>query len=177
MLPGGNQSRVLASFSQVNSVAIMAIQAAVVLLRNKNLTGMVRPKPCCHVQVLLREDICRIAECRQRIMFRLIVTDRSSLAPSRMAMLGESMHARPDGVADHRPSIASAVGIGASHDFDIDRSVMRLLVAARLAMSVGLAFKRVAFKWFAFKSCVAALRRLSRHAKRRYPFGGFGDRF
>jgi hypothetical protein len=109
-------------------------------------------------------------------MIRLIVMGRSSLAPSRMAMLGESMHPRPDGVAD-RPSIASAVGIGASHDFDIDRSVMRLLVAARLAMSVGLAFKRVAFKWFAFKSCVAALQRPSRHAERRYPFGGFGDRF
>jgi hypothetical protein len=110
-------------------------------------------------------------------MIRLIVMGRSSLAPSRMAMLGESMHPRPDGVADHRASIASAVGIGASHDFGIDRSVMRLLVAARLAMSVDLAFKRVAFKWFAFKSCVAALQRPSRHAERRYPFGGFGDRF
>jgi hypothetical protein len=52
-----------------------------------------------------------------------------------MAMLGESMHAHPDGVADHRPSIASAVCIGASHDLDIGQSVMRLPVAARLAMT------------------------------------------
>jgi hypothetical protein len=153
----------------------MAIQAAVVLLRNKNLAGMVRPKPCCHVQVFLREDVCRIAECHQRILIRLIVMGRSSLAPSRMAMLGESMHARPDGVADHRPSIASAVGIGASHDFDIDRSVMRRLVAARLAMtrlSAGASFQRLAFD-----SSAAARQRPSGHAERRYPFGGFGDRF
>ncbi|WP_426420067.1 hypothetical protein [Bradyrhizobium genosp. A] len=52
-----------------------------------------------------------------------------------MAMLGESMYARPDGVADHRPSIASAVCIGASHDLDIGQSVMRLPVAARLAVT------------------------------------------
>lgn len=47
------------------------------------------------------------------------------------------MHARPDGlaVADHRPSIAPAVCIGASHDLDIGQSVMRLLIAARLAMT------------------------------------------
>jgi hypothetical protein len=68
-----------------------------------------------------------------------------------MAMLGESMHARPDGVAvaDHRPLIVSAVHIGASHDLDIGQSVMRLPVAARLAMtrlSADAAFKRLAFK-------------------------------
>lgn len=47
------------------------------------------------------------------------------------------MHVRPDGlaVADHRPSIAPAVCIGASHDLDIGQSVMRLLIAARLAMT------------------------------------------
>jgi hypothetical protein len=88
-----------------------------------------------------------------------------------MAMLGESMHARPDGiaVADHWPSIASAVCSGAIHDLDIGQSVMRLLVA-RLAMtrlSAGLAFD----------SSAAARLHPSRHAERRCPFGGFGDRF
>ena len=43
------------------------------------------------------------------------------------------MQARADGIAaaDHRPSIASAVCIGAFHDLDIGQSVMRLLLAAR----------------------------------------------
>jgi hypothetical protein len=107
-------------------------------------------------------------------MIRLTVMGRSSLAPSRMAMLGESMHARPDGVADHRPSIASAAGIGAFHDLDINRSVMWLLVAARLAMtrlSAGVVQR------LAFKSSAAARLHPRRHAERRYPFGGFGDRF
>jgi hypothetical protein len=94
-----------------------------------------------------------------------------------MAMLGESMHARPDGVAvaDHRPLIVSAVHIGASHDLDIGQSVMGLPVAARLAMtrlSADAAFKRLAFK-----SSAAARRHPSRHAERRCLFGGFGDRF
>jgi hypothetical protein len=56
-----------------------------------------------------------------------------------MAMLGECMHARPDAVADHRPSIASAVCFAASHDLDIGQSVVRLPVAARLAMARPLA--------------------------------------
>ncbi|QQO32869.1 hypothetical protein JJC00_30640 [Bradyrhizobium diazoefficiens] len=56
-----------------------------------------------------------------------------------MAMLGESMHARPDAVADHRPTIASAVCFAASHDLDIGQSVVRLPVAARLAMARPLA--------------------------------------
>jgi hypothetical protein len=94
-----------------------------------------------------------------------------------MAMLGESMHAHPDGVAvaDHRPLIASADCVGASHDLDIGQSVMRLPVAARLAatrLSAGVSFKRLAFK-----SSAAARLHPSRHAERRYPFGGFGDRF
>jgi hypothetical protein len=57
----------------------MAIQAAVTVLRNKNLTGMVRPTSCCV-----------------------------------------------------RTSVAS---LGASHDLDIGRSVMRLLVAEGFAMT------------------------------------------
>ncbi|WP_246207602.1 hypothetical protein [Bradyrhizobium rifense] len=94
-----------------------------------------------------------------------------------MAMLGKSMRAHPDGVAvgHHRPLIPSAVHIGASHDLDIGQSFMRLLVAARLAtaqLSAGVSFKRLAFK-----SSAAARQRPSRHAERRYPFGGFGDRF
>jgi hypothetical protein len=80
-------------------------------------------------------------------------------------MLGESMHARPDGVAvaDCWPSIASAVRIGASHDLDIGQSVMRLLVAAGSAMALpsasvafkSLDFKRLAFKGLAFESGAA----------------------
>ena len=52
-----------------------------------------------------------------------------------MAMLGESMHARPDGAAaaNHRPSIASAVCVGASHDLDIGQFVMRQLFGIRAA--------------------------------------------
>ncbi|MCP3446576.1 hypothetical protein [Bradyrhizobium sp. CCGUVB14] len=120
----------------------------------------------------MREDICRVAECRRRLSIRPIVMGRSLLASSRMAMLGEGMHACPDGVAaaNHRPSIASAVCIGAFHDLDIDRSVMRLLVAA----GVAIARPRPSF---AFKSGAAARLHPSRHAERRYPFGGFGDRF
>jgi hypothetical protein len=97
-----------------------------------------------------------------------------------MAMLGEGMHARPDGTAAayHRPSIASADC--ASHDLDIGQSVMRLLVAVRLAitrLSAGVSFKRLARKRLAFKSNAAARLHPSRHAERRYPFGGLGDRF
>jgi len=44
----------------------MAIQAGVVLLRNKIWPGW-------SADVLLREDICRVAECRQRLSIRLIV--------------------------------------------------------------------------------------------------------
>ena len=57
-----------------------------------------------------------------------------------MAMLGESMHARPDGaaIADSRPSIAPAVCIDASHDLEINHCVtrLRLLVAAGFAMTL-----------------------------------------
>lgn len=65
-----------------------------------------------------------------------------------MAMLGESMHACPDGVAIacNRQSLAPAVRIDASHDLEIGRCVtrLRLLVAAGFAMtllSASLAFK------------------------------------
>ncbi|MET4070147.1 hypothetical protein ABID58_004951 [Bradyrhizobium sp. S3.2.6] len=129
----------------------------------------------------MREDIGRVAKCRQRLSIRLIVI--GSVANGHA---GGSMHASPDGVAvaDHGPSIASTVCIGASHDLDIGQSVMRLLVAAHLAMmrrraSVAfkrLAFKRLAFRRLAFKSSAAALLHPGRHAERRYPFGGFGDR-
>ena len=56
-----------------------------------------------------------------------------------MAMLGESMHAHRDGVAaaDHRPLIASAVCIGASHDLDSGQSVLRQLVCSRAATQNG----------------------------------------
>jgi hypothetical protein len=57
-----------------------------------------------------------------------------------MAMLGESMHAHPDGVAiaDSRPPAAPAVCIDASHDLEIGQCVMRLrlLVAAGFAMTL-----------------------------------------
>jgi hypothetical protein len=73
-----------------------------------------------------------------------------------MAMLGESMHARPDGaaIADSRPSIASAVRIDASHDLEISQCVTRLLllVAAGFAMtllSASLVFNSsLAFDWW-----------------------------
>jgi hypothetical protein len=65
-----------------------------------------------------------------------------------MAMLGESMHAHPDGVAvaGSRKSIASAVSIDASHDLEISPCVMRLrlLVGAGFVMtllSASLVFK------------------------------------
>lgn len=64
-----------------------------------------------------------------------------------MAMLGESMHARPDSVAaaDGRPSAAPAVCIDSSHDLEVGQCVagLRLLVAAGFAVtlfSAGLAF-------------------------------------
>ncbi|UVO38526.1 hypothetical protein KUL72_09275 [Bradyrhizobium arachidis] len=67
-----------------------------------------------------------------------------------MAMLGESMHARPDGVviADSRQSIAPAVCIDASHDLEIGPCVMRLrlLVAAGFAMT--LLSANLAFDWW-----------------------------
>jgi hypothetical protein len=73
-----------------------------------------------------------------------------------MAMLGESMHARPDrvAIADSRQSIAPAVCIDASHDLEIGQCVMRLrlLVAAGFAMtllSASLAFRSsLAFDWW-----------------------------
>lgn len=75
-----------------------------------------------------------------------------------MAVLGESMHARFDGVAitDDRQPSASAVCIDASHDLEIGPCVMRLrlLVAAGFAMtllSASLAFTPS----FAFKSGLA----------------------
>ena len=57
------------------------------------------------------------------------------LARSRMAMLGESMHACPDGiaVADSRPSIAPAGCVGASHDLEIG---LRHASAAGVAVSL-----------------------------------------
>src|ERR1700741_2936551 len=67
-----------------------------------------------------------------------------------MAMLGESMHARSDGVAvaGHRQSTAPAVCIDASHDLEIGQCVMRLrlLVAAGLAMT--LLSASLAFNWW-----------------------------
>ncbi|KJC48898.1 STM3941 family protein [Bradyrhizobium sp. LTSP857] len=62
-----------------------------------------------------------------------------------MAMLGESMHAHPDGVADSPQSVAPAVCIDATHDLEIGQCVtrLRLLVAAGFAMtllSAGLVF-------------------------------------
>ncbi|MDN4999717.1 STM3941 family protein [Bradyrhizobium sp. GCM10027634] len=73
-----------------------------------------------------------------------------------MAMLGESMHARPDGVtiAANRQSIAPGVCIDASHDLEIGQCVMRLrlLVAAGFVMtllSASLVFKSsLAFDWW-----------------------------
>lgn len=57
-----------------------------------------------------------------------------------MAMLGVSMHARPDGVAiaDSRQSIAPAVCIDSSHDLEIGQCVtrLRLLVAAGFAATL-----------------------------------------
>lgn len=64
-----------------------------------------------------------------------------------MAMLGESMHPRPDGVAiaGSRQALAPAVCFDASDDLEIGRCVtrLRLLVAAGFAitlLSAGLAF-------------------------------------
>ena len=57
-----------------------------------------------------------------------------------MAMLGESMHAHPDGaaVADSGQSIAPAVSIDASHDLEISQCVtrLRLLVAAGFVLTL-----------------------------------------
>jgi hypothetical protein len=91
-----------------------------------------------------------------------------------MAMLGESMHARSDGVAvaDHRPLIAPAVYIGASHDLDIGQCVMRPWSRRAARRRASGAFKRVAFK----SSAAALLHPVSR-TEQGYPFGGFGDRF
>ena len=63
-----------------------------------------------------------------------------------MAMLGESMHTRSDGVAaDRRPSISPATCIGPFHDLEVGKcgTRLRLLVAAGFAVtlfSVSLAF-------------------------------------
>ncbi|MBR1088069.1 hypothetical protein JQ621_11405 [Bradyrhizobium manausense] len=67
-----------------------------------------------------------------------------------MAMLGESMHAHPDGavVADRRQPIAPAVLIDASHDLEISQCVtrLRLLVAAGFALT--LLSASLAFDWW-----------------------------
>jgi hypothetical protein len=73
-----------------------------------------------------------------------------------MAVLGESMHAHPDGVAvaEHAQSAASAVCIDPSQDLEVGQCVtrLRLLVAAGFAMtllSASLAFKSsLAFDWW-----------------------------
>ena len=56
-----------------------------------------------------------------------------------MAMLGESMHARPDGLAaaDHESVDRVDRYIGASHDPESVNPIMRLPVAARLATDDG----------------------------------------
>jgi hypothetical protein len=57
-----------------------------------------------------------------------------------MAMLGEGMQARPDGIAiaDSRPEVTPGVRIDASHDLEIDQcgTRLRLLVAAGFAMTL-----------------------------------------
>ncbi|MCG2630545.1 hypothetical protein L6654_28330 [Bradyrhizobium sp. WYCCWR 13023] len=67
-----------------------------------------------------------------------------------MAMLGESMHTRPDGVAvaDNRQSIPSATCIDSSHDLEVGQCVtrMRLLVAAGFAVT--LLSASLAFDWW-----------------------------
>ncbi|MCK1392911.1 hypothetical protein [Bradyrhizobium sp. 1] len=69
-----------------------------------------------------------------------------------MAMLGESMHAHPDGsmvaVAESPPSIAPAVCIDAAHDLEINQCAtrLRLLVAAGFAMT--LLSASLAFDWW-----------------------------
>ena len=71
-----------------------------------------------------------------------------------MAMLGESMHAHPDAVADSPQSVAPAVCIDATHDLEIGQCAtrLRLLVAAGFAMtlfSASLVFKSsLAFDWW-----------------------------
>lgn len=63
-------------------------------------------------------------------------------------MLGESMHAHPDGVADSPQSVAPAVCIDATHDLEIGQCVtrLRLLVAAGFAMTLFSA--SLAFDWW-----------------------------
>jgi hypothetical protein len=74
------------------------------------------------------------------------------VARSRMAMLGESMHAHPDGpmiaVAESPPSVAPAVCIDAAHDLEINQCAtrLRLLVAAGFAMT--LLSASLAFDWW-----------------------------
>ena len=73
-----------------------------------------------------------------------------------MTMLGESMHAAPDGIAiaDSRSVMGSAALIDASHDLEIGQCVtrLRLLVAAGFAMtllSATLVFKSsLVFDWW-----------------------------
>ncbi|MDA9494996.1 STM3941 family protein [Bradyrhizobium sp. CCBAU 11361] len=69
-----------------------------------------------------------------------------------MAMLGESMHAHPDGpplaVTDGSQSVAPAVSIDAAHDLEINpcATSLRLLVAAGSAMT--LLSASLAFGWW-----------------------------
>jgi hypothetical protein len=69
-----------------------------------------------------------------------------------MAMLGESMHAHPDGpllaVAESPPSVAPAACIDAAHDLEINQCAthLRLLVAAGFAMT--LLSASLAFDWW-----------------------------
>jgi hypothetical protein len=74
------------------------------------------------------------------------------VARSRMAMLGESMHAHPDGpmlaVPDSPQSVAPAVCIDAAHDLEINQCAthLRLLVAVGFAMT--LLSASLAFNWW-----------------------------
>ncbi|MFK4722388.1 hypothetical protein ABIE89_003488 [Bradyrhizobium niftali] len=118
----------------------MAIQAVVVLLREKSLAGEVRPRPRCATSV------GRCTECHQRIPIRLMLR-----RPVANGHAGESMHAHPDrpplALANGPQSVAPAVSIDAAYDLDINpcATYLRLLVAVGFAMT--LLGASLAFDW------------------------------
>ncbi|QAU45358.1 STM3941 family protein [Bradyrhizobium guangzhouense] len=67
-----------------------------------------------------------------------------------MAMLGESMHTRPDGiaVADNRPSVTPAACIDAFHDLEIGPCVTRLRLLVAAGFAVTLFSASLAFDWW-----------------------------
>jgi hypothetical protein len=67
-----------------------------------------------------------------------------------MAMLGEGMQTRPDGVAvaDNRPSIPPATWIDSSHDLEIGQCVTRMRLLVATGFAVTLLSASLAFDWW-----------------------------